>query len=167
MSALYWNDVKQMASLNQDGSSGYPPPWVMKHLEDNLDLAPLRFGGEDYGYLLWLRPQGKRVVEGMRVLKGALVDYDDALAQIADLQARLAALASPSARAAEPPSETARPVLSTQQADRVGSGLDAYELRVSGLAWPEIGRQLGLGSPLNAAKKHAKANSLPWPPTSV
>lgn len=164
MSALHWNDVKQLAALNQDGSSGFPPHWVMKHLEEHLDIAPLRFGGDDYGYLMWFRPQGKSIVDGMRVLKGALAEYDDLVARNLELERELAEcrtgasfVPAPAPRADDTPS-------TDERLARIGSGEEAYALRVDGLSWPEIGARLGLGSPLNAAKKHARSHDLPWPP---
>jgi hypothetical protein len=165
MSALHWNDVKQLASMNQDGASGFPPHWVMKHLEENLDIAPLRFGGDDYGYLMWFRPQAKSVVDGMRVLKGTLADFDDAMRQIEELRSEVERLRGDAPR---PAPVAMAPVVLTKEPEVVasGSGEEAYALRLSGLAWPAIGAKLGLGSPLNAAKKHAKNQGLSWPPAA-
>ncbi len=163
MSALHWNDVKQLAAMNQVGASGFPPHWVMKHLEENLEISPLRFGGDDYGYLMWFRPQAKSVVDGMRVLKGALAEYDDLVARNLDLERELAILRqSPSV--APPTEDGIVPSKSKEELAPSGSGEEAYALRLCGVAWPEIGQRLGLGSPLNAAKKHARSHDLPWPP---
>ena len=85
--------------------------------------------------------------------------------------ARVEALLVPPSLSVPPPiSDTVRstsPVAAPLIGSDKSKGRLAYDSRVSGMSWAEIDTLIGSAKALNNARAYAKANALPWPPTSI
>ena len=174
MSELNWNDVRSHIGQNQEGGVAWPSDWLLQKMMGDFDLAPLRFGDEDHGYLFWMKSQGARIVPAMRTLKGALAEFDDevglrlaAQARVRELEARIAELEAVTAKVAKDPIRSQvvkdQPIQVSQAKAPAGEskGRTAYEARAAGASWADIGGN----SALAIARKYGRTHSLPWPPS--
>lgn len=150
-----WSEIRSEIEENQDGASGYPSPVIVDHMEESLEAFPLRFGGENYGFLLWMKPQDGKIREGMSSLVSCMEEYDkevilklEALHEVKSLVAKLA----------EKPNGSPPPRKGPKT-----KGQLAYEAKAPWDTWPSIGKELGLKHPCNSAKKWAKSQGLEWP----
>ena len=141
-----WQEVIEHQVGNQDGGV-WPGRWLLEKMSNEFDVRPLRFGDEEYGYLFWVKSQGERVSMGMKTLKGTFADFDDEVGQRLAAQARVRVL-------------EARLCALSEGKEGASKGQLAYEGRVSGLKWSDIGGT----SSLVVARKYASNNGLPWPP---
>lgn len=166
-----WLGLKANIAMHQDGGGGWPTTFLMEKLRETVVISALRFGGEDYGYFFWLRPQTGSIRSGMRQLIGCFADFDDevglrlaAQARVKELEAKFEDMM---ARAGE---RAHKVVASRPKVEKVSSnedhggdvgskGRQAYERRSAGEPWQAIGPHA-----VNSAKSHAKTNGLPWPP---
>ncbi len=155
-----WQEVIEHQVGNQDGGV-WPGRWLLEKMSNEFDVRPLRFGDEEYGYLFWVKSQGERVSMGMKTLKGTFADFDDEVGQRLAAQARVRVL---EARLAGGSVVIPEPVVVecalSEGKEGASKGQLAYEGRVSGLKWSDIGGN----SSLVVARKYASSNGLPWPP---
>lgn len=159
MSEQQWNDVKAHIAQNQAGVTGYPSDWLIGKMALDLECYPLRFSGEDYGYLFWMRPQDARIRKGMRTLKGALQEFDQEIELRMKAETRVreleAMLQSPS-----PKPVAVKPVAPKAESSESEKGEAEYRARAAGSPWKDIG---GNTATVNA-KRYALKHGLAWPP---
>ena len=154
-----WKALIAHIRQNQDGAIGSPSDWILEKMAGFFDCYPLRFGGDDYGYLFWMKSQGASIIKGMGTLKGVLQEFDSevGLRLAAESRVReLEALLANKSQANLPPV----PVDTANDVESKGKGQQAYEGRVRGQDWTTLGGNAALAS----AKKYAKTRDLPWPP---
>ena len=160
--------VREWVRTTQE-SRGYPPEKMLDDMVRYFGARPLCAFDDNAGYVFWMIPDSDKVVPMLDELVRVAGAYDETVGKLVALEAAppseleaentvlRAKVARLSMRSNPEPEEN--PSAPKPPSDGKSKGQIAYEARVNGLAWDEIGGKAAL----MAAKRHAKANSLPWP----
>jgi len=176
-----FDEVKEWLRADQVGGAPVPNEWLLgEMMSRGFDVCPLRYGGDDYGFMFWMKiqdgvPKGirglKRTAEEHDAVTGRLVEAErllgEARAELERQRGARAAVAVPVAVAApvgEREREAERAAVSVAAPEPAPAGASAgeraYRARAAGKAWGECGVPNGL----QVAKKWARKTDADWPP---
>lgn len=168
-----WQEVIEHQAGNQEVGSVWPGRWLFEKMAGEFDVHRLMIGGENHGYLFWVKCQGVGIAKGMKELKSVFDELDAEIGKgvglrvrVTELEARVAELeVSPRPAVARAVRETVVKERSLQVVVKewVSKGQQAYEGRASGAKWSELGGNAAQ----QIARKYQRVHGLPWPPEPV